>query len=149
MWYYFYPAVGAVCLGMGVWADAVWGSGASRLKGWIDRLAIPLFVLAHLSAFAILAPGLVLVESAGVRAALYPGAAANVPKLCPVSAGSGLNGFHVFFTSRARHRYGQPDERCVTRQKRKDHSDIAIFECGITHREYEVRQQPRGDEKQP
>jgi predicted membrane-bound dolichyl-phosphate-mannose-protein mannosyltransferase len=53
--YYFYPAIGAVCLAMGVWAEEVW----REWKGRAGRLAggfITLFVLFHLGVFVVLCP---------------------------------------------------------------------------------------------
>ncbi len=54
--YYFYPAVGAVCLGLAVWAEAVFQRGLTQGKNRVERLGIPLFILAHLAAFMVLAP---------------------------------------------------------------------------------------------
>jgi dolichyl-phosphate-mannose-protein mannosyltransferase len=54
--YYFYPVVGAVCLAMGVWADGVFNRRETGHMAWLERWAVPAFVLAHLAAFAVLAP---------------------------------------------------------------------------------------------
>jgi predicted membrane-bound dolichyl-phosphate-mannose-protein mannosyltransferase len=54
--YYFYPAIGAVCLGIGVWADVMFAGSKAGRPAWLERLVIPVFVLAHLAAFAVLAP---------------------------------------------------------------------------------------------
>jgi dolichyl-phosphate-mannose-protein mannosyltransferase len=54
--YYFYPVVGAVCLAMGVWADGVFNRRETGHMAWLESWVVPAFVLAHLAAFAVLAP---------------------------------------------------------------------------------------------
>jgi len=54
--YYFYPAVGAVCLAIGAGADGVFNRRETGPMAWLERWGIPLFVLSHLAAFAVLAP---------------------------------------------------------------------------------------------
>ena len=54
--YYFYPAVGAVCLGMGVVVDVVWSGGRMRFRGWLDKWIIPFYILIHLAVFVVLSP---------------------------------------------------------------------------------------------
>jgi dolichyl-phosphate-mannose-protein mannosyltransferase len=54
--YYFYPAVGAVCLGIGVWSDAIWNGGGVHRLAWLNKWIIPALILIHLAVFVVLVP---------------------------------------------------------------------------------------------
>jgi len=54
--FYFYPTIGAVCLGLGLWSERIFRGGAQNHWAKVTRLAIPLYLLIHLAAFVVLAP---------------------------------------------------------------------------------------------
>jgi predicted membrane-bound dolichyl-phosphate-mannose-protein mannosyltransferase len=57
--YYFYPAVGAVCLGMGLWMGQLWDIFRRRPRGklkWFAFSVVILFLAAHVFSFLILSP---------------------------------------------------------------------------------------------
>ena len=57
--YYFYPAVGAICLGMGLWLGQLWDIFRNRTRGKLKWFAfsVVIFVLvAHVFSFLILSP---------------------------------------------------------------------------------------------
>lgn len=57
--YYFYPAVGAICIGLGMGLSALIGFWQTRRTGklrWLAMSAVVLFLLLHLATFIFLAP---------------------------------------------------------------------------------------------
>jgi len=57
--YYFYPTVGAICIGLGLGLSRLWGIWRTRETGrlrWIARLAVAVYLLLHLIVFVILSP---------------------------------------------------------------------------------------------
>lgn len=57
--YYFYPAVGAVCLGMGMWLSQLWDVFLRRTRGklkWFAFAVVIFFIAAHVFSFLILSP---------------------------------------------------------------------------------------------
>jgi dolichyl-phosphate-mannose-protein mannosyltransferase len=57
--YYFYPAVGAICLGMGLWLGQLWDIFRNRPHGklkWFAFSVVIFFLVAHIFSFLILSP---------------------------------------------------------------------------------------------
>ncbi len=57
--YYFYPTIGAICIGLGLGLSQLSNIGGTRQTGklrWVAKLAIPSYLLLHLAAFVILVP---------------------------------------------------------------------------------------------
>ena len=57
--YYFYPAVGAICLGMGMWLGQLWDIFRRRAGGklkWFTFSVVIFFIAVHIFSFLILSP---------------------------------------------------------------------------------------------
>ncbi len=57
--YYFYPTIGAICIGLALGLSQLSNIGATGQAGrlrWVTRLAIPGYLLLHLAAFVLLSP---------------------------------------------------------------------------------------------
>lgn len=57
--YYFYPTVGAICIGLGLGLSQLLGVWETRRDGklrWVAMLAVSGYLLLHVSVFAVLSP---------------------------------------------------------------------------------------------
>ena len=57
--YYFYPTVGAVCIGLGLGLAQLWGMWKTRKTGklrWLGGIAVPGYLVLHIIVFVALSP---------------------------------------------------------------------------------------------
>jgi len=57
--YYFYPAIGAICIGLGMWLSQgieFWQNRQTGKSRWVVLSAVLLFIVLHFAIFAVMAP---------------------------------------------------------------------------------------------